>query len=1173
MAYSPPLSILAIPPALQNHSSRPASFVSGASTYACPPPSSYHHRLGSLYTLRLLSVVTSPVIGSSLQSDATTPYDHTLSATVMADTATSSQIPPKKPGFFRRMSLSTSQNKAIVDSEVNGNARASPHKIRSVSGSVTKGDVVAGPSYDSLPVRVPTHNDMTMQNRGFMARSSTAQPIPKSIARPSSDRTASTPIASAFTAPKPNQRQSPESSSPRSRYPIHPALASPPTSPPRRMSATAPYNAIEPKFSPAKTTTLRTDGRSGGDFQARDKSGQTDAQPRIVKNIPLERPQQQHKPQTTTLPNQIPNPSQTGNRPKPAPLSIPNTSPRISSRSVPQRDSARRHSRFEDADAVVPANLPEGAQASAYAQTSRPEAREMVSARRSISSSRRAPTAKIEKRSIPAPTAPVETTNSPMIDTAATQVRQEKGQLTEASAYAKSIAATLGTRDKSSTTPAAVKPQSRPLPTPPGGLARSFSKNNVIVIASISKDHAAAKKLPRAPDTRLSDVYPTTHPASPPQHTTPLRNKRVSSQPLNFDFPRSPTLPPLVDPRTVKTSDPIAQWSKAPGSPITSDRTQPLATAQLPPRMHSRRAVSSPLASPTVGTAVHPFSPVVQSPLNSPRAVTAQRPFNERPKATITFLMVHARIQAALLNQLSINSFLSLIGASNVIRKRFTGETVGRWVMKEWSIQVDRDQKRAWPNLTVWEGFLESLLHDPITYSTYSPEWHHLLQHLSLSHTLIVLNLRQLPATAFPNPPPLPFEDEFAITMPNLPSSSSNNNFGGQRPRSRLGSAAGSDAGSMRSGTKMPRQERLVEIVMPEPLAGQSTKEDGLEPLLQTQKARRRGSIGSIASATSLSFGRRRSSSLYTDNRFDMSPVSPAAPMPTGKTSLPPVSYPAAKRYGFKRHGEPARSRKSSESSRPGSIFSVQSTPSIQRVSSIYSGRHSFAVDRNAPPVPGLPPSLPMPPPIGGGNRSSFDAGRANRSGGNSPVSGIFASRRDLNTPLFTKAEPAFDRPIPFTVGRVPILRVFVPLSERVPRWPSAEGAVASVKELEKCGALKKMQLGDLVILYLDLAPFAQQAMQSIRLAYDRRDVTVSSGARLSAKRYLHVAGFEIRPQDRAAPEWRGMVSLEAEGTAEGKQDIERRLVGVNGGRPIMGPWEVVREKSMIGTVWLRLIK
>jgi hypothetical protein len=110
------------------------------------------------------------------------------------------------------------------------------------------------------------------------------------------------------------------------------------------------------------------------------------------------------------------------------------------------------------------------------------------------------------------------------------------------------------------------------------------------------------------------------------------------------------------------------------------------------------------------------------------------------------------------------------------------------------------------------------------------------------------------------------------------------------------------------------------------------------------------------------------------------------------------------------------------------------------------------------------------------------------------------------------------------------------------------------------------------IILFLDLAPFAVQAMAALRLAYDRRDVTVSSGARVTAKRYIHVTGFEIQPDQGIVPEWEGLVSLEAEGTVEGKAEMERRLGHGESGRAIKGPWEIVREKSMRGNVWLKLV-
>ena len=94
-----------------------------------------------------------------------------------------------------------------------------------------------------------------------------------------------------------------------------------------------------------------------------------------------------------------------------------------------------------------------------------------------------------------------------------------------------------------------------------------------------------------------------------------------------------------------------------------------------------------------------------------------------------------------------------------------------------------------------------------------------------------------------------------------------------------------------------------------------------------------------------------------------------------------------------------------------------------------------------------------------------------------------------------------------------------------------------------------------------------------MRLASDRRDVTITSGAKITAKRFLYVAGVEIRPHDKAAAEWHGMISLEAEGTAEGKADLEARFGPGGGQKGPLAPWEIVKEKSMGGTVWLRLVR
>lgn len=188
---------------------------------------------------------------------------------------------------------------------------------------------------------------------------------------------------------------------------------------------------------------------------------------------------------------------------------------------------------------------------------------------------------------------------------------------------------------------------------------------------------------------------------------------------------------------------------------------------------------------------------------------------------------------------------------------------------------------------------------------------------------------------------------------------------------------------------------------MPSPLSSAVPAELAPEPSLH-----RRGSMASMSSAASFSFPRKRANSL----------------MPSSASIKPPPAYPTPKRYGFK-SGDGTKSRTSSESGRPGSVFSYQSSPSMRPSVQVRQKnllRASFA---------------------------SSDPGRLSPK----PVQP-------------TRVEPIFDQPPPYTLGRAPVLRVFVPLSERVPRWPSAEGALWTVKELDKCGATKRLKLGDLVV-------------------------------------------------------------------------------------------------------------
>ncbi|WVF67733.1 hypothetical protein IAT40_002492 [Kwoniella sp. CBS 6097] len=1257
MANSPPLSLIYLAPLPdpKRPPRRPGSVTTATSTtptwtsVISQPPSSYNRQSRSVELHKALSVLARPPdkaeISWAIPSIKAESNKVLIGSNSRIDSAinmtTAQPNSSKKPGFFRRLSLSTSQTQpqARVQPSVNGSGPG-PKKL-SRNGSTN--DSFAGPSYESIPAGAAP-SAFANRNDRMGSNGPVVFPNKKASERPIEPRvdSSTTPIAASFTKPKPSTTTSPQM---KVRNPIHPALASPPNSPPRRTSVSSPYDpAVQASSSRIATSHAALAPRgtvNGVGSPHQQRAGPSS--PSKPRDPAPTRPEHRPPPlYQAPHPDSIPASRATLNaaRPVPTPLAIPSDPLKPNNtRSVSQPNPAR-YSRFEDADGASDRPpLPPGAQPSAVANLKQAEPRGVVSARRSTSSSRRSPIARVEKtagtdhrghpgvRRVATTTAaasPTASSKSPTVSPTAATKEPKKGepiQLSEASAYAKAVAANMNSGRPSHASPPQAEaklspitppPQARtarPLPNPPSGPSRSASGAQFVVIASSPKSPSKQDKPPAVNVNGQQSPSPNKTPKAH-LHIDPKASKRVSGQPLNFDFPRSPTLPPLVDPRTAQDnrSDPIAQWSDTGSPSALSPRSSPLASSQLPPRLSSahstRRVVSSPLASPSImsnGWKSPPPSSGPPQPVMERRHPT--RYLRNRSRASLTYILSYTRIQATLLPYLSINSFLSLTGASDVIRKRFTGETVGRWVLKEWGIQVDREKGRSWPNLTVWEGF------------------------------------------SFPTPPPLPFEDDFVVSAPSLPFSNSVNSFGSQRPRSRLGSAAGSDAGSITPSTKMPRQERLIEIVMPEPLAPQSAKSDEPQSFPINHKARRRGSIGSLASATSLHFGRRRSASITTESNVELSSNTTAAPMASGRAALPPVSYPSAKRYGFKRHGEPTRSRTSSESGRPGSIFSVQSTPSLssayRRGSGMFNGRGSFAVDRNAPPVPGFPAGLPMPPPIGGGPRSSFggsDTGRSSRrsdnGGGFSPINGAgFSSRRDLRTLPPSRPEPSFDRPIPLTQGRVPILRVFVPLSETVRRWPSAEGAAAAVKELEKCGALRRMQAGDLVVntairapkttehvlvfapnvrhllipldytfsptghlpiyingldvppsyyypflptpqvLYLDLAPFGQQALQSLRLAYDRRDVTVASGARLSAKRYLHVAGFEIKPTDRVAQEWCGTVSLEAEGTAEGKADLEQRLVGTQGARPLVGPWELIREKSMMGTIWLRLLK
>jgi hypothetical protein len=79
-------------------------------------------------------------------------------------------------------------------------------------------------------------------------------------------------------------------------------------------------------------------------------------------------------------------------------------------------------------------------------------------------------------------------------------------------------------------------------------------------------------------------------------------------------------------------------------------------------------------------------------------------------RLTFAYIVSIGRIQRNLLPYLGINSFLALLGTSDRVRKAFTGEMVGKWVLREWGIKLEGSKGKSWPNLTVWEGFRAYLL-------------------------------------------------------------------------------------------------------------------------------------------------------------------------------------------------------------------------------------------------------------------------------------------------------------------------------------------------------------------------------------------------------------------------------------------------------------------------------
>lgn len=322
---------------------------------------------------------------------------------------------------------------------------------------------------------------------------------------------------------------------------------------------------------------------------------------------------------------------------------------------------------------------------------------------------------------------------------------------------------------------------------------------------------------------------------------------------------------------------------------------------------------------------------------------------------------------------------------------------------------------------------VEGWKHDCSSYYTYDHRWHALLNHLCLSYSLVVLFLRSLPPGSLPQPPEFEEDAKNAQSAGNLLWQSLPD------PPVVSDGAAITDF----SPRRMPRRERISEVVLPQPLAVTS-EELPKERAISVVQLRRRSSNASFVSARSGS------------TRHSLDPVATSS-----EGGLPPVSFPAVKRYGFRKSHASHRSFSSISSGRPGSIASM----------SVHSQR---GLSRGPPRSFQLPQGSsdssqtdgPIPPTLPDVNRLSVEGdigGRFAQPREADMRDGHVRHRRFANLPAI---EPAFDRPAPYVPGRAPILQVFVPPDGR---WPSVEATARCLRELERCGALQKMMLGDLI--------------------------------------------------------------------------------------------------------------
>jgi hypothetical protein len=310
------------------------------------------------------------------------------------------------------------------------------------------------------------------------------------------------------------------------------------------------------------------------------------------------------------------------------------------------------------------------------------QGRPMMSARRSGTSSSRT----ITRANITVSQSP--TSPSPGSRPPLASVNSQHGDgLTEAGAYARAMTSSIprsgSTPSKNPSFPASDEydvqrnKQDRPLPRPPGPSV-SFSPPPFQPEESHRRNQADQVQVHASRSAAGPTAQAQAHGRSSTQTPQPLQQRRESY-----------TIPSSSNTRRV-SSEKVTDNSGSAGY-----NTPP----EIPP---SIARLSRDIVHVQQADKAHHLP---ESRNRSTTGLILQRPFGRPP---LDFLLAHPAIQSSLLSVIGINTFLSLSGSSEDVRRQFTGESVGRWVLDEWTVRPPDQAGNRWPNLTVWEGFCTS---------------------------------------------------------------------------------------------------------------------------------------------------------------------------------------------------------------------------------------------------------------------------------------------------------------------------------------------------------------------------------------------------------------------------------------------------------------------------------